>query len=258
MYKVYYLTSETDFNIPMYVGMTKQTLKKRLKEHLDHRRKLSKQEIWKRERRKELTIHLIQDNILTFSECADIELYWIQYWKERNPNLKNSIIWKLSDHPYINRIENIKRNISEGVIRKKCKSIVVLDLKQNFINEFRTIKEASKEIKVKEEIISKNLKNITKAKKFIFLYKEEYNPDRDYSYKVYDIKKRKKCSIKPLVSEKCRESVRKSITVINIITNETFYFDTQQKACDFTNCSNALISRYKKNGKVFKSTFKFL
>lgn len=257
MYKVYYLTSELDSNIPMYIGMTKLTLKQRLIDHLNHKKGDSKKDRWKTQRNKSVTINLIEE-LATFSECIERELYWIQYWKDKNPNLKNSVLYKFSEHPYINSIENIKRNISEGVIAKKCKSIVVLDVKQNFINEFRTIKQASKEIKVKEGIISKNLKNLTKAKKFIFLYKNEYNPNKDYSYKLYNAKERKRKDTKSVISKKCREAVKKPVSVINIITNESFYFDTQQKACDFVNCSNSLISHYRKNGKLFKNTFKFL
>jgi len=258
MYRIYYLTSEIDLNIPMYVGMTKLTLKQRLKEHLDHKKGHSRKDNWKTERNKNITIHLIEDNFSTFSECIERELYWINYWKTKNPTLKNSIIYKLSEHPYTNAIENIRKNISNGVIAKKCKDVIVLDVNQNFIQEFQTIKSASKILKVKEEIISKNLRNLTKANKFIFIYKDEYDININYDYKVYNAKERKKCSIKPIVSEECRQARRKSISIININTNENFSFDTQQQACEFLDCDNSLISRCKKTDKLIKNTFKIL
>lgn len=257
MYKVYYLTSDYDLGIPMYIGMTKLTLSKRLKEHLNHKRKTSKKELWKDERNKNITIHLIQAGISTFSECADIELYWIKYWKKKNPNLKNSLICKLSEHPHTNRIENIRRNISEGVIAKRCRDIVALDINQNFIQEYRTIIAASKDLKVKDEIISKNLRNLTKAKKYIFLYKDDYNPNIDYNCKVYNVKERKKRLDKPIVSENCRSAIRKPTVVINIKTNKVFSFSTQEEVSKFLNCSNALVSRYKREGKLFNNTFIF-
>lgn len=258
MYKIYYLTSEIDQNIPMYVGMTKLSLRERLKEHLDHKKGHSRKDCWKLERNKNITIHLIEDNISTFSECIERELYWIQYWKDKNPNLKNSVLYKLSEHPYTNSIENIKRNISEGVIAKKCKSIIVLDIKQNFVKEFKTILQASEELKIKDETISKNLRNLTKATKYIFLYKTEYDPNKDYSYKIYNAKERKKSLVKPLVSENCRLSVTKPCIVINIKTNKIYSFNTQEEASKFVGCSNPLISKYRNTDKLFKNIFKFL
>lgn len=258
MYKVYYLTSYYDFGIPMYIGMTKLSLKERLREHIYHTHGHSKKDAWKNLRNKEITIHLIQDKISNFSKCSNIELSLINFWKNINPELKNSIIYKLSEHPYINMIENIRKNISDGVITKRCRSIVVLTLNQEFIQEYKTIRSASTEIGVKEEIITKNLKNLTKAKKYIFLYKDEYNPSRDYSYKIYDAKKRKRPKIKPIVSENCRKSRLKAVKVIDIKTGIIKMFRSQQEVCNYIGCSSSLITQYKKNGRLIRNTFKFL
>jgi hypothetical protein len=256
MYRIYYLTSDKDFNMPMYVGMTKLLLKDRLKNHLSHTKKHSKINNWKKSVNN-VRICLIEDGIQTFEECSSAELGWINFWKKINPELKNSIFYKLSDNPYKNSIENIRKNISEGVRRKRCKDVIVLDLNGNFVGEFPTIKEASLNTKIKEETISLILKNKSKASKLIFIYKDEYVEGLDYSHKVYFAKNRNPCKIKPVVSENCRNKRKISCVVKNTITGEVFNFSSQQKACDYFGFSSSLYSRNKKSGKLYKGTYKF-
>ena len=191
MYKIYYLTSNEDLNTPMYIGMTKLSLEDRLKNHLSHFKRLSRKNLWIKSRNKKVSIHLIQDSIKSFEECAEIELFWINFWEKINPEIKNSLKYKLAEHPYKNSIENIRRNISQGVRKSRCKTILVFSKNMDLIGEFETIKSASISVNTKEEIISKNLKDVTKAKKYIFLYKDSYDFQKDYSYKLYSEKNRK-------------------------------------------------------------------
>jgi hypothetical protein len=242
--------------MPMYVGMTKLLLQDRLKNHVSHIKRHSRINNWKKSR-KNVKIHLIEDNIETFEECSKRELGWINFWKKINPELKNSIFYKLSDNPYKNSIENIRKNISEGVRKKRCRDVIVLDLSGNFVGEFPTIKDASLNTKIKEERISLILKNKSKARKLIFIYKDEYIEDFDYSHKVYLAKNRNPRKIKPVVSENCRSKRRISCVVKNTITGEVFKFSSQQEACNYFGFSSALYSRNKKLGKLYKNTYKF-
>lgn len=249
MYRIYYLTSEKDFNIPMYVGMTKLQLNERLKHHKHKRHNYNKNDKWKKERQNKISIHLIQDNFLTFKDCSKVELFWINFWKSINSDLKNTITHELSEHPYINTIENIKRNISEGVIRKKCRNIVALDKNQNILSIYRTIKSASLELHIKEEIITNSLKERTKSNKYIFIYEDDFDKTIDYSYKLYNPKTRKKCNIKPIVSISCRNAVKKQSKIKNILTNEILIFNTQTEASKFLGFSDSYYNRIKNKNK---------
>lgn len=253
MYKIYYLTSEEDFNIPMYVGMTKLDLNKRLKQHLIKRNNYNKNNIWKNKRENKITIHLIEENILDFKTCAKSELFWINFWRNINNDLTNSIIYMLSEHPYINSIKNIKRNISEGVIAKRCKNIVALDKNQKFLKVYRTIKSASLDLKIKEECIIKNLKNITKSKNYIFVYEEEFEKTEDYSYKLYNVKNRKRPTKKAEINENCRNSVKKEVKIKNVLTNEILIFESKQKASSFLGFNSSYYDRIKMKNKPYNN-----
>jgi hypothetical protein len=258
MYKIYYLTSDEDFNIPMYIGMTKLSLEDRLKNHLSHLKRASRKNLWFKTINKKVSIHLMQDSINSFKECTEIELFWINFWEKINPEIKNSIKYKLAEHPYKNSMENIRRNISQGVRKAKCRTILVFSKNMDLIGEFETIKSASISINTKEEIISKNLKDITKAKKYIFIYKDSYDSKKDYSYKLYFEKNRKKPNTPPKVSEKCRISRMKYISIQNLKTGEIYSFKSQTDASKFINCSNASISRCVKDNKLILDTYQIL
>jgi predicted GIY-YIG superfamily endonuclease len=253
MYKIYYLTSEEDFNIPMYVGMTKLDLNKRLKQHLVKRNNRNKNNIWKNKRDNKISIHLIEDNISDFKTCIRSELFWINFWKKINNDLNNSITYMLAEHPYTNSIENIKRNISEGVIAKRCKNIVALDKNQKFLKVYRTIKSASLDLKIKEECIIKNLKNTSKCTKYIFIYEEEFDETKDYSYKSYIAKNRKSPIKKAEVSENCRNAVKKEVKIKNILTNDILTFDTKQKASFFLGFSSSYYDRLRLKNKPYNN-----
>jgi len=242
----------------MYVGMTKLSLQERLKEHLSNSNSRNRKNVWKNERDKQISIHLIQDNIKSFEYCSEIELFWARFWKSINPELKNSIFYKLAEHPYKNALENIRRNISEGVISKKCRTILVFEKDMSFVGEFRTIRSAAKTLNKKEEIITKNLKDITKSNRYIFIYKDSYDSEKDYSYKIFNPKNRKKPKVCPKVSEKCRKSILKPTLIENVNTKEVFYFEKRIDAAKFLNCSESYIKVSLTRNKLIFGTYKVL
>ena len=257
MYKIYYLTSELDNNQPMYIGMTRLSLDRRLKCHKTDVKRHNKKCNWIRARDKKITIHLIEDNIETYQKCALKELEYIKTLDIENPNNKNSLKIIIVERVFKKSLKEIGESISKA-IRKgaiKCKPIVALNRNNSFVNEYPTIISASKDLKVKEEGIIKILKDKSKGRKFIFVYKSEYDKNVDYSYKAYfpGIYKRKE---KPIVSQNYRNKIAKKCKIFNSNTNETLEFDTQQKACDYIGISNSLISRCKKDGKLIKSIYK--
>ena len=83
-YKIYYLTSIYDYNVPMYIGVTKQKLEKRLNVHKCIKFKtvdICKRTNWIKSRNKKITIHLIQ-TCEKEEEAIKAEQFWINFWKK--------------------------------------------------------------------------------------------------------------------------------------------------------------------------------
>ena len=85
---------------------------------------------------------------------------------------------------YLGYTDEIRNKIKESKIKSNGKAVIILDLKSNFITETRTVKEASKITLMKEERIIDICKNRRKALKYIFVYKEDYDANINYSYKI--------------------------------------------------------------------------
>lgn len=104
---------------------------------------------------------------------------------DKNGYIRKSIggfIWKFLDD--YNKEEPIIYENKVGEYNKK--PIVQLDLNGNFINEHNSISDACKEIK---DSITSKISNCCQNKRkshngYMWIYKEDYNKDKDYNYNV--------------------------------------------------------------------------
>lgn len=259
MYRIYYLTLEIDNNQPMYIGMTKLSLEKRLKAHKTDVKHHNKKCNWIRDRNKKITIHIIEDNIHTHEECILKELKYIKELDLTNLNNKNSRKFIVKERMYKKSLKEIGQSISIA-IRKgavKCKPIVALDKNGKFLEEFPTIIAAKIKLKLKDGTIINSLKERSKSRKFLFVYKDQYDANIDYTYKSYypGVYVRK---IKPVISGECYERLCKKSKILDLSINKIFEFNTQQKACDFMKINSSFYGRCKKGNKLIKGKFKII
>ncbi len=255
MYKVYYLTSKLDFYIPMYIGATKLSLKDRLKSHFRelNSKYPTKKDNWKKSRRKEVEIFLIEENI-SKELIAEREQFWINYWRKLNDKLTNSnkkILYGIKPEYTFSDRQEINNKIKES-IKYRTKSIVVLYKNGNFYKQYNKINECSKELGIKEESIINSAKNIRQNSKFNFIYLSEYDENKDYSY----LNKYKR-NIPARISEKCRQQnlkvLRTPCYIEDIYTKEKLEFDSYTKCASFLGLkSSTIYSNIKRNSTCLK------
>lgn len=127
-----------------------------------------------------------------------------------------------------NRFSNKTKNkISRSQITRIGKPVVVLDLNCKYITTCKSTTEASKKFKIKAECIGKICKNQSTCKRYIFIYKNEYDLNTDYSYKIYNASLYIKNSYKPGL-EIGRLKKRKKTTLI--INNQLVIFESRTEA----------------------------
>lgn len=93
------------------------------------------------------------------------------------------VIQKISNSLKGRKIPEKQRIKNTIAVRKaRGKSIIQLDLNNNFIKEWECINDASKELNITCTNIVAQLKNKTKCcREFVFVYKNEYNINTNYS-----------------------------------------------------------------------------
>ena len=184
-----------------YVGLTIKSLKRRHSQHLDEaknkRRKPSRKNCWinsllKNNLKPEISLLFSMNDkesheigkMISIPKASKIEQLLIQSYLKAGCALTNS---SKSLQPLLlaKSSQEINKRISEAKIKSSGKSIIILDLSQKFIAQTKTIDEAHEISGVKTGNIISIAKDVRKAKKFIFVYSEEYNPKTDYSYKIY-------------------------------------------------------------------------
>lgn len=250
-YKIYYLTSIYDYNVPMYIGVTKQKLEKRLNVHKCIKFKtvdICKRTNWIKSRNKKITIHLIQ-TCEKEEEAIKAEQFWINFWKKINENLKNSnkTVLYSKGNSGVNR-EEINTKIKNSIIHTR-KPVLWVNKNSDIIKEFDSVKEASKFFKVKDETIIKNAKDIRSCYKsqVMLVYKNDYVKGKDYSYKL--INKRKPNKNKTFLPELAYEKIRKQITVKNLITEEIITYKSYTEFSKIININSSYITFLIKNNK---------
>jgi hypothetical protein len=255
MYKVYYLTTDLDLGIPMYVGATKLSLKERLIDHYGSRKRgLNKVNNWKYSRGRGVKIFLLQDNI-SKENIDKIEQFWIKFWKDINPDLRNSnkiMRYSHKSEMMITTRLEINKAISKSLDYKKIK-VIVLNKDSSFNSEWDSVTNCSKFFKIKEESILDNIKDKRRNTKYIFINKKDYVVGKDYSYKVYK-------SIPGTISEKCRnaflDKIRRKCTIENIITKEVIDFNSLSECANYLGLGVSSVVLSVKRNSISKKLFK--
>jgi hypothetical protein len=110
------------------------------------------------------------------------EHYWCTILDVHNPKYGYNI---KSTHPEKGKMTiNDKLRISNKLKSMAIRPIVILDLKGNFIKEFSLVSDAASYLKTRPDCIHRVLtKKRDRYKNYIFLYKKDYDVNKDYSYK---------------------------------------------------------------------------
>ncbi len=218
MYSVYGLYSELYPDDIRYIGITKQKVSVRLRQHLLRSNSLKgRKSNWIKYFKSinvEIKIKTL-DTDLTLEQACLLEIFYMNYHKE---NSKQELL-----------------NVYEGgdVPTPKLVPIVCLDLKGNFIKEYDSVKQASKETTVKDGNIISICKKVRAGRKFIFVYKKDYLENEDYSNRSYSkklnkilIERHKNKDFKKNISEKAMKKIDKIDLNGNLITTFNSIFET--------------------------------
>jgi|SRR6478609_799126 len=245
-YKVYYLTSDKDFNIPMYIGATRKTLEERLRNHKSECYLEKKGNIalnWKKSRRKSLKIYLIQDNI-SLENIENMEVFWIDFWRKINPNLKNTnkyIRYCIKPEHLLIEKTNLSEKIKKAVAHRN-KPIIVLNKDGTFYNEYPSVKSCAKELGYSQlTTISFGAKDKIRTKRFNFVYKSEYDPNKDYSYKNTN-----KRTVFTKMNKKCWEASamkRRRRCMIENESGQKTEFDSLRECSKFLNVVESTVHK---------------
>lgn len=122
------------------------------------------------------------------NNCIEREQYWIDFYdccnKAKGYNLK-PIAGSSLGYKYTKEQRN---NISKGLTTKKA--VIQLDFKGNKLNEFASIKLAGRTLNIDPKLISGCCNNHSNnAKGYNFIFKKDYDSNKNYSLNVKDIKK---------------------------------------------------------------------
>jgi hypothetical protein len=159
-YKIYGLKSKKE-DIIRYVGYTKLNLRKRLTNHFSESRKRdTHKDRWIRKNEFEIDILLLEDNINSFNEALEKEMFWIKKYKEEyNIDLVNSTD---GGNGTLGRLltEDEKINLSNKNLGKKLTDEHKIKISNSNIG-----RKTSEETKLKQKI--SNLKYFFKKRNII-------------------------------------------------------------------------------------------
>lgn len=223
MYRIYYLNSSDDITIK-YIGLTKNTLKRRLNGHLYCSKNNLKKSNWIKSvlnKNEKIIINLLEDNILTLEEAYIKEIYYIEKYKKLGLDLKN-----LSNGGLINSKEYIKVAIN------KCKKkINMFNIYGDIIKSFDSLTDASKYLDTTVSNICLSIKG-TRLVKNQYIFKfigEDFSPIRNRSI---------------------------PISVLDINTNNLYKFNSIKEACKQLKISEVSI-RHSLDNKMIHKKFIF-
>lgn len=144
----------------------------------------------------------------------------------------NIFLYKDESMDELNNMSSIYKN-------KKYNNIIQFDLKFNIIKIFNSIAQASKELNINRTLISDCCNNIQKSTNgFIFMYKNEYNPNVQYKF--------------------IKNTKAKKIVQLDLNMNIIKPFESIIKASNELNISDSNISSCCKGKRKTTGGFKFM
>lgn len=167
-----------DINDKVYVGQTTRTLNRRISQHLYSSKKNSNSLIHRAIRKygwKHFQVEILEDDIL-LKNLNEREIYWTNKFNAISPN-GYVLIAGQNNNKIIS--EETRKNLSDINKKRfiknhpKNKIILCYDLDNNFIKEFDSISNASKELNLDISHISKVCRNkLNKTGNYKFKYKQ--------------------------------------------------------------------------------------
>lgn len=160
---IYELVSSRDFKNTRYIGKTSNPLS-RVKEHIKEAKiKTTYKTNWINKERKEgYKIHINVIDIVWEDSWDFWEIFYIAEYKRRGYKLTNAS--------------------PGGELAYNSEETLVLDLNNNIINKFNSIRQASAYYNVLENTVRDIIKGRRRyAKNYIFIKASNYNPLKDYS-----------------------------------------------------------------------------
>lgn len=185
IYNFYTLSVSSDAENIRYVGVTTKSVIQRFYGHRycamhDDKRGLPVHKWMYSHYEKGETIVVKQIDTCNENEWEEREKYWIKYYKDNGFDLLN-----ISEGGKGVVTEEMRSKSSiERSIGAHCKAVVALNKDGSFYKEFESIKEASEFTGALKTSIGNVLKGRSKSSKgYIWVYKEDYDPNKEYSYK---------------------------------------------------------------------------
>jgi hypothetical protein len=213
-YKIYGVKRNST-NEVVYIGLTKNSLSKRMQGHLKDYRRNPKKSNYFLKYKTDLSIFCIEDCIEDLETANQKEVFYISEYLSKGCNLLNATIGGDGTKGVQSWNKNIPCAYIEKIINNspKSKKIYSYDLQGNFLKEYRSIKFAAIETKCSRS----QVKNIAdqkvgykQAKGFVFRYFKSDKIDQI----VYEDKKR---------LEKVNQSKilkMKKVVCFNFLTNQ--------------------------------------
>lgn len=219
LFRFYYLVSTRNLSNIRYVGITTKTLKKRLQSHLSDikRDKNSHKHNWIRKELKEgykIKIKLIFSKLTNKTNAYLIEEALIRSY---------GLAFKLTNSTKINRFSNKNPKL-------RTKSVIVLDIKGNYVTKFNSCKETAEYFGVVTGHITNVLKGKKKSvKNHLLVYESDYDITKDYKYE-----RKKVISIFDKRHPRYKEIRERTNTVpiirINLTTKKEIRFESYASA----------------------------
>lgn len=230
-----------------YIGLTRLSLDKRLKDHFRdiYRNRNPHKCNWLKKHKNNVQIEAIEDFIYTVEEAGNREIYYIEKYKGNkllNKTKGGSVIpiEKQFSKPRVEKIKKERISISKRVYQ--------YDLDGNFINEYESIRLASRSTGCPKESISKCIRSLR-------------NQSKGYMWKNYKKVKIDKCSPRQNQETyiKLKEIAGKRAKGIKItinLTKEILYFKNSKEAALLVNL-NTIMKYCANNKKMEKYTYEY-
>lgn len=188
VYNFYTLSASSEPDNIRYVGVTTKTVVQRFYRHKYCAKHPEKRGLpvhkWMYSHYEKLEEIIVkQIDSCSEEQWEDRERYWIQYYKDQGFELLNiseggsGVITK-----EMRSLDSISRSA-----KGHEKAIIALNLDGSFYKEYCSTTQASNELKIGKSAINNVLSGRSKSSKgFLWVYKSEYDPNKNYSYNKID------------------------------------------------------------------------
>jgi hypothetical protein len=218
-YKVYKI-QRIDINEIVYIGITRNSIEKRFKQHLRETKRNPKKTRYFLKYGSLLQIICIEDNIDNLKEANVKEIYYIKKYRDLDCNLLNATDGGDGTLNFESWNKGIKCTYIDKLIKNSpnAKKVYSYDLNGNFLKEYNSIKKASEDINIPRCAI----KNICDLKKGFISYK-------NISFRYF---KKEKIDIKRISENERKQNIilaklksSKKVIIFDKLNNKEYLFN---------------------------------